>query len=352
MNKECDSKKWNIAVLSVTIAVLLLIAFVTVLVDPFLHYHLPLKGLEYPLNDERYINDGLARYYPYSAVITGSSTSQNFMASQFESLWGTKTIKQTYAGGTNFEVNSGLERAFSHNQDIKYVLRGLDLTRLSEGKEEFQYDGIPTYLYDKNPFNDVSYLLNKEVVPLTFAVVNYTRAGNKTTTMDEYAAWYPYATYGREQVLAGLIDYSSFTEEVVLSEEDREKIRSNVRNNMLQIALDHPDTEFYYFYTPASGAYWYGMLMTKQLNVQIEAEKICTEILLQADNIHLFGYADRYEITTNLDNYMDTLHFSKEIGDQVMTWIYEGEGQLTKENYEEYYERIKTIYTEFDYDYE
>lgn len=351
MSKELDAKKWNSLVLFITLGVLVIVALFTIVIDPFLHYHAPLDGLEYPLNEERYINDGLSRYYDYSAIITGSSTSQNFKPSQFEENWGEKTIKMTCAGGTFAEINDGLKRAFLHNNSIKYVVRGLDLSRINTSKDEFSYEGIPTYLYDNNPVNDVYYLFNKDVVPLSLAVINYTRSGQKTTTMDDYASWDKYAKYGKEFVLTGLIDYSGFTVEYVLSDEDKLNIEENTRQNLLQIALDHPDTEFLLFYTPSSAAFWYGMLRTKQLHAQIEAEKMCTKILLEADNIHVFGYADKIDVTADLNNYMDTLHFSKQISEDILDWIYAGEGELTKDNYEEYYERIEELYLNYSYGY-
>ena len=351
MNKELDAKKWNRIVMITVLVILGLIVFFTIEIDPFLHYHAPQKGLEYPLKEERYINDGLARHYEYSAIITGSSTSQNFKASQFEEIWGEQTIKITYAGGTFAEINGGLERAFTYNDSIQYVLWGLDVTQINVSKDAFRYDGIPTYLYDNNPFNDVYYLLNKDVIVKTIAVLNYTRSGQKTTTMDDYASWYPYASYGRKKVLAGLIDYSSFTEEYQLSESDRTNIEENVRTNILQTALDHPETEFLVFYSPPSGAFWYGMVQSKQLHAQLEAEKMCTQILLEAENIHVYGYADCIEMTTNLDNYMDTLHFSEKISENIMNWIHVGKGKITKENYLTYYSQVEKLYTDFEFDY-
>ena len=79
---------WNKIVLGSTGAALILVAAVNMLIDPFLHYHAPLGGLQYPLKDERYQNDGIMRNYPYNAVITGTSMCQNFKPSEFDDLWG------------------------------------------------------------------------------------------------------------------------------------------------------------------------------------------------------------------------------------------------------------------------
>lgn len=352
MKQELDAKKWSRIAVYIIVGILLAAALTVVVVDPFFHFHKPLNGLQYPLTDERYMNDGLARHMEYSAIITGSSTSQNFKASQFDALFDTNTIKQTYPSGTYNEIAKSLERAFSYQGEVEYVLWGLDLTRINCEADAESYTGIPYYLYDENPFNDVTYILNMDALRKCFTVINYTRAGNKTTTMDDYGAWYPWAEYGREQVLKGLIDYSSFTQEIVLSEEDKAIIRENVTKNIVETANNHPNTQFYIYYTPSSAAFWYGMLHTLQLGAQIEAERLATSLILECPNVHLFGFADHIDMTGNLDNYMDTLHYSEKISEQIMQWMHDGVGELTKENYDDYYNRLYDIYENYDYGYE
>ena len=61
-----------------TLAVVLLVCVVlcctlVVTVDPFFHFHKPVSSLSYPLVNERYQNDGIARHFDYDAVITGTS---------------------------------------------------------------------------------------------------------------------------------------------------------------------------------------------------------------------------------------------------------------------------------------
>ena len=106
-------KQWNIVVLGSTFGLILMVALVTMVIDPYLHYHKPWKVLEYPLKDERYINDGIARNYEYEAMITGTSMAQNFKASQMEELWQVPTIKTAYSGATFHELNKSIRRAIS-----------------------------------------------------------------------------------------------------------------------------------------------------------------------------------------------------------------------------------------------
>lgn len=352
MKKELSANKWIKYTLFLMVTIVLLIGCFVALVDPFFHFHGPIGGLSYPLLDERYQNDGIARHYDYDAIIAGTSIAQNFKPSEVETLWGTKTIKQTAASATFYEQDGYIRRALKYRPNVKYVFRSLDLTRLNTGLKDESYEDIPNYLYDQNPLNDVRYLYNKDVILKAVAVLNYTRAGNQTMSQDLYGAWYSYATYGREQVLSGLIDYSSFKDELEMTAEDESRIRENVETNILQTAVQHPDTEFYVFVPPYSAAYWYGMVQSKQLAYTIEAEKIAIECLLEAPNIKVYDFSNHIDMTTNLDNYMDTLHYGEWINSQMLQWMHDDEGRITKGNIDTYFEQVKKLYQEYPYDYE
>lgn len=344
------ASNWNITVIGGTAGLLSLIAVLTIMIDPFLHYHLPLKGLEYPLLDERYQNDGIARHYTYNAVITGTSMTQNFKPSEFDALFtGTETVKIAFSGASYKEVNDNILRMLKHNSEVKYILRSLDGTLLNMPAEEDTYEGYPEYLFDENPFNDVEYLLNKEVIPKTIAVVNYTRAGNVTTTRDDYGSWSQYKEYGKEAVLRSYGNLEGFEEEIVLSQEDYKNIRENVQKNVLQTALEHPEITFYLFYPPYSICYWDALVQTKQLNAQLEAEKTATGMLMGVENIHVYAFAENIEMISDLDNYTDSLHYGGWINSDILRWIREGKYELTSENYEAYYDRLGELFLNYDY---
>lgn len=343
------AKTWNVVVLTSVCAVLAVIAICTIIVDPFLHYHSPLKGMEYPLKDERYQNDGIARWYDYDAIITGSSMVQNFKPSEFDELMGVKSIKIAFSGATYFELHNNIDRALGYNPNVKKILCGIDPNRLLMKADQNEYEGYPEYFYDENPFNDVNYLLNKEVVPKTIAVINYTRAGERTPTMDQYGSWSHYKTFGRDAVFATLEELPEFDEERVFSEEELATIEENVVKNIVDLARENPEVEFYLFYPPYSICFWEALYNTKQLSAQISAEKLATELLVEVPNIYLYGYADKIDIVSNLDNYTDSLHYSGEINSEILHMIARDEGRLTVENYEEYYENLKKIYESFNY---
>lgn len=344
-----NAKKWNIMVLSSTLVILALVAAVTIIIDPFLHYHKPLPGLEYPLKEERYQNDGIARHYEYEAIITGTSMTQNFKTSQFQQLWGAEAIKIAFSGASYKEVNENIKRAVGYNDEIKYVIRSLDGNLLIYPADHYEYTGYPDYLYDRNPFNDVKYLFNKEVVPKTIAVLNYTRAGNLTPSFDEYGSWSRYKTFGREEVFKTRSKMPAAQEEHLLSEEDYTNIKENVEKNILETARENPQITFYLFFPPYSICYWDALVQTKQLNAQLEAEKLAVEMMLAEENIQVFAFADQIEMIENLDNYTDSLHYGEWINEDILTWMHEGKYRLTSDNYEDYYDHVRTLYLEYDY---
>lgn len=344
------AKNWNTLVIGMTVCLLLALALATVVIDPFLHYHKPLSSLEYPLKDERYQNDGIARHYEYDSLITGTSMSQNFKCSEFDVLWEARSVKIAYSGASYHELNNSIRRAISYRPETRYVVCSLDGNRLIYPAHEDEYEGYPDYLYDSNPFNDVNYLLNKEVVPKTLAVINYTRAGESMPDRDAYGSWNQYKSFGAESVLASFTRQIEREEETVLSEEDIRMVRENVEENFLATALANPDTEFYLFYPPYSVCYWEALVRTKQINAQIEAQKIAVELLLTADNVHIYDFSDRIDITSELDNYTDTMHYGEWINSEILRMMREGQQELTEDNFEAYYDKVRLLYENYDYE--
>ena len=343
------AKTWNLLVLGCTSGMLAVLAGVTIFVDPFLHYHGGQDFLEYPLQDERYQNDGIVRHYDYDSIITGTSMSQNFNCSEFDELWEAESIKIANSGASYHESGENIRRVFSHNADVVNVLCSLDGSRLNVPAYEDEYEGYPVYLYDNNPFNDVNYLLNKEVVPKTIAVLNYTRSGQRTPTMDEYQNWSRYKSFGRDSVLSSFSLAEELEEESVLTDEDIRQIRENVSINFLELAKEHPDTTFYLFFPPYSICYWEALVRTKQLNSQLEAQKTGVEVLLSVENIRVYDFSYRVDIIENLDNYTDSIHYGEWVNSEMLQMMKAGEGLLTKDRLEEYYDFIAELYLQYDY---
>ena len=185
---EQDYKKWLRRTIVGILGIMIFVVLLQIIVDPYFHYHKPIT--KYRLNDERYINDGIARHFDYDAIITGNSLCQNFSTSQYDELFGTNSVKLPYSGAGYKEIWESLGRALEYNDGVKEVLVCMDLQDLDREADWERYEGNPTYLYDDNVFNDIKYIFNKDAIYRgTLYNLIWTVTGHENTSMDEYSTW-------------------------------------------------------------------------------------------------------------------------------------------------------------------
>ena len=346
---EKKRKKWFWFTLIVTVSILSMIMLTMIIVDPYFHFHGPIKGIQYRLYTERYMNSGIAKNFEYDTVITGSSMNQNFKTSLMDELYGVKSIKIPFSGAGFEEIKNTLEVAFNSKNDVRYVLWGLDYNGLNREYDFQGYNEYPDYLYDNNPFNDTSYVFNKTI--LFEGLLNtffYNLSGEETTSFDEYSSWDApggwesiHRTYRRSKEILPMEE---------ITEKEIERVTKNVTENIVNLAKTYPNTTFLLFYTPYSALYWESIYRDGWLDKQLEMEKIATELMLECENIKLYSFCQETEITDNIMNYRDKEHYLKDINDMIMQWIAEGKGLVTKDNYIENIVWEREYYLNFDYD--
>ena len=346
-------KRWFACTFLAMAAALCGLAGLTAWVDPFFHYHKPQAGLAYPIHNQRYMNDGILRHFDYEAVITGTSMTENFKASDFERLWGVKTVKTPFSGGSYKEINDSLARILRKEKRVKYVVRCLDYSMLLSDKDSMRYehDFYPWYLYDDIPWNDVKYVLNKSVLfDNTLGVLKYTKDGGTTTDFDTYSNWNASYTFGKEPVLKGYTRPGESAEQEGLSMELKERIRGSLEQNVLSLARECPDTTFLVFFSPYSIVYWDSLKQSGTLRQHIEAEREAIKALAGQENIELYSFSDCFELVCDLNNYKDMAHYSEAVNAMILEWMHEGEHRITAENYEAYLESIEEFYFSYEYD--
>lgn len=346
---EKKQKKWFLTTLLTTIGVLFAILIVMVVVDPYFHFHGPVKGISYRLYSERYMNSGIAKHFEYDAVITGSSMNQNFKTSLMDELFGTNAIKIPFSGAGFEEIKKNLEVALNSKNDVKYVLWGIDYNGLNREYDWQGYDEYPEYLYDKNPFNDTSYIYNKTI--LFEGLLNtffWNLSGGETTTFDEYSTWD--GGQGWESVSKTYKRSEEILPMETITEKEVKRVKENITENIVKLAKAYPETEFILFYTPYSALYWESIYRKGWLDKQIQMEQIATELMLECENIKLFSFCQETEITGDVNNYRDKEHYVAEINDMIMQWIAEGRGLVTKDNYMDIINWEREYYMNYDYD--
>lgn len=345
-----DARLWTKITIGTTYAVLAVFGLCTAVIDPLFHYHSPLPFLSYPLNNQRYQNDGILRHFDYDAIILGTSMTENFKASEFDRLWNASAIKVPFNGGHYKEMDRAVRQGLKSNPKVNYVLRCLDYYFLDD-KDTMRTDvEYPEYLYNDNPLDDVRYLLNKEIfLDFTKPVIGRSLAGKPSDNFDAYSNWNAEYSFGKEAVLASYTCSDVLLPMEHATEEERERLKANLEQNVLRTAREYPQVTFYFFFPPYSICEWERFFYSGQLDKMRELEEVVIEELLPCENIQLFGFLDCYDITCNLDNYKDTTHYGEWINSQILQWIARGEHRLTRENYQDYLAKTREFYGNYPY---
>ena len=353
--KSMKPKTWLKAFLIYIVAFLAAVGGLVIWLDPFFHYHAPVSGWYYELGDQRSQNDGITRHFTYDAIITGTSMTENFKTSEFDGLFGTNSVKLPYPGATFKEINDNLEVAFETHDSIQYVLRALDYTHITENKDAMREDmgEYPEYLYDSNILNDVKYLCNKDVLlyyllPMLQKKLRGEAGG--ITSFDDYGSSAG-DECSKEKALEGIDSFSAAESQAELTDEEIQEIRENMEQNVISLAKAHPETTFLYFFPPYSAAWWGCLKSDGTLARQVQAEKIATQMMLEeTDNIQVYSFnVDKTDVIFDLNNYKDTGHYSAAVNSQILTWIADGEGRITLDRVDSYYEKELQFYLEYDY---
>lgn len=350
------SKIWLAGWLSLVFIILGFLGGWVYRVDPYFHYHKPdIDKYFYILNNERSQNDGISKHFDYDALITGTSMTQNFKVSEVNEIFEVNAVKVSYSGGTYKEINDNLIRALGDNDELKLVIRGLDMGHFFDEASRMREDlgRYPTYLYDSNPFNDVNYLFNREVIfnriyPMVIRK-NKDDLAPGITSFDDYGCWQYAYTFGINTLFPDGIKYPGMAEAIHLEDAGKAIIAENITQNVTSLADEYPDVDFYYFFTPYSIAWWESIAEGGRIYQQIEAEKYIIELILEHENIHLFSFNNRTDIITDLNNYKDAIHYGQWINSLMLRWMHEGQYLLTKDNYQEYINEELSFYTSFNY---
>ena len=317
-----------------TASVILLLACVLAVVvfDPFFQYHKPLKGLKAVLTDKEYQCVGSLKTFDYDRVIAGSSVSENYNNGWFDQGFGCKSIKAIRSYGATADLCYLLDIAFEH-QDLKYVFYNLDPSALEADPETtYELTGCPMYLYDDNYVNDVRYWLNKGVLmeKIPYLIANSLMGDYDENNSYNWAQWKEF----NSDMILGLYIRKPSVSEMKPRDYYEDLLRKNL--DMLTDRITaHPETEFYIFVPPYSMLWWDNIYREGDTEAYLYNMEQAMKTLLAYENVKMFYFQNDREIITDLENYMDILHFSPEINRYICDSLIAGKRQVNSENYAE-----------------
>lgn len=172
----------------------------------------------------------------------------------------------------------------------------------------------------------------------------------ESTTLDEFSYWGDDFNYDGEALVRGYERPKTNNDmPTELDIDDYKRITGNVYQNLCQIAEQHPETEFYYFYTPYSMLWWDYVNTNGQIDYYMDIFRQSSKQMLKYDNIHLYAFFENHDIIENLDNYRDAGHYGPIINSWIIEQLKEDNYELKKDNYEKYWDNISTYYNQFNY---
>ncbi|MCR4903589.1 MAG: hypothetical protein K6A23_12075 [Butyrivibrio sp.] len=337
-----------------TIFILLGLCIVAVVyVDPFFQYHEPLEGFPYVVDNQLTQNPGMARHMDYDSVVVGSSMTVNFDTDDFADNMGLDTLKLCYNGAMPHDISNILDIVFDEdtvamqNGGVDAVILCIDPYQYTAGIEDTKYP-IPEYLYDKSVFNDIEYLLNKDVLLqyILRPVIN----NNPTDLSYVYSSWWTPDYYNIQWVMH-TYTYPIEADSETTSDVYLPQTVQNLQTNILPYIIDNPDTVFYCFYAPYSVLFWNDCIVEKHLDASLSQYQQIADILLTYDNVRLFSFISMEEVVTDLNQYADELHYAPWVNTYMTECFADGTWEVnSSEEMSEIIEDMRRIIDEFDYE--
>jgi hypothetical protein len=349
---EIKYHKVFVALIAIIAAGLLLVATLVVYVDPFFHYHTPLKEFPYIVDNQLSQNPGMAKNMDYNGCIIGSSMTVNFDTDDFKELLGYDTVKLSYSGAYPKDDYNILSIVFDEStharqtQPMGAVFFAMDIPTMTAGTEETKYP-LPEYLYDRNIFNDVNYVLNKDVL---FQYIMRPIIQGKGSDLSEiYASWWTPEFYNINYVMY-TYEEPPKSDQVITADDVLPTTKANLEKNILPFVEQHPETQFYFFFPPYSILYWHNLQQENFYEAAFAQYQYVADRLLKYDNVHLFYFQTMDEIT-DLNNYADYSHYKPEINRYMVECFSDGRHQVTSSaQMTQELDRMRQIVEEFDFE--
>ena len=180
--------------------------------------------------------------------------------------------------------------------------------------------------WNDDPLDDVSYLLNLDVVAVKIPKMLRNAGKPMDQKRDDMYVWTD-VVFAEESVyesIGGKREQSTMTP----AEYRIERSTANIERHIETYVKAHPETRFVIYMPPYSVAYWYTTLRNGLIDQQMRSRALVCEKLLQYENVEIYDFSSRLDWIENLDNYFDYSHHSGEISDEIVRAIAAGENRV------------------------
>lgn len=318
-------RQWCRAYLAASVAGLAAVMLFNFAVDPFQQYR---RAAFYkPIftqSKQRHINPGIAKNYPYDAVIIGSSMSESFQKLQVDKVLRWDVAKLPMAGMTAHEMRKLLDLVLAGGK-ARTVMVVLDFFAFYGDVDRFFLgaDSMPLYLYDDSRWNDCRYLLNADA---TYASIEALLPFMKPKRRSYEHAYVDVFTPDVKDLLRR---YRTGAVRTITDEPcDVGRMMTSFRRNLLDVVAARRDVRFIMLYPPYSVLVWHEAARHGSFGKLLEFKERSAEELLRHPHVEVYDFQHDAAIVTELSNYKDAVHYSHEVAAGMIRSIAAGEGRV------------------------
>jgi pimeloyl-ACP methyl ester carboxylesterase len=188
------------------------------------------------------------------------------------------------------EIRTMLGTVFAAREPRRIIVV-LDFNAFAGGPDDRQDSAgpLPAYLYDRNPLNDLPYLLSSTVLRKSIAILAG-RSGEAFGT-DANAPWYwaDRMRFGRAEVLRGL-DPEHINARFRQPARTLPGMRRSFERNILPMLEAHPQTQFDLVWPPYSTFVWQDFAQRGQLDVTLAFKRYVTATVQRMQNVRIVDF--------------------------------------------------------------
>ena len=226
------------------------------------------------------------------------------------------------------------------------VFFAMDIPTMTADTEETKYP-LPEHLYDRNIFNDVNYVLNKDV--LFQYILRPVIQGKGSDLSEIYFSWWTPDFYNIQYVMH-TYEEPEKSDQIITKEDVIPTTQANLEQNILPFVEQHPETQFYFFFPPYSILYWHNLQQGNFYEAAFAQYQYVADRLLEYDNVHLFYFQTMDEVT-DLNNYADYSHYKPEINRYMVECFQDGTYQIhSSDDMAKELSKMRQIVESFDFD--
>ena len=344
MNK-ITKNKWMILVIVNMLILLLICSLAAYIVDPFFQYRV--KDNQYLVNTG-YCSPGLIKKYDYDTILIGSSMVQNFDMELFRKELNCKPLHVGVAGMYDEDLIEYIKLANNVGKADAYYLC-IDISRFALETEKNSVD----YLMKNDLLSKMRYSISYEsllrFMPIDIALSVYKKMGYTLPESFEYRISIDKLGYYAHQIVYGedvvINNWKTGTDAVAPVDTTNlyNRLVEGIDNFLKQV--DFSKGQYYFFFPPYSSLFWYDAQNQGYMKQYLDAEKYFVKKVSEKGATVFQFQAD--DLTTDLNNYKDTTHYSAEINDWMTDCFAKKEDIVNINNFDSYRNGVFTNIDKF-----